>query len=107
MTGGRNGASQQPCVSWQRGFEVVDEPEQLSALIGEIYQAALDLAPRIDVLGKIAGFTGGHSCGLVSKHASGKSDKVYCYVGTDPDSLQVYAESHPKLDPLAALPPFD
>ena len=85
----------------------MNEREQLSALIGDIYDAALDPTLQIGVLEKIAGFAGGHSCGLLSKHASSKSDNAYSYVGTDPDSLQVYAESYPQLDPMAAPPCFD
>jgi DNA-binding CsgD family transcriptional regulator len=85
----------------------VNESEQLPALIGDIYQAALDPGLRIEVLEKIASFAGGHSCGLLSKHSSSRSDNVYCYIGTDPDCLQVYAESYPHLDPMAALPTLD
>jgi DNA-binding CsgD family transcriptional regulator/PAS domain-containing protein len=31
---------------------------------------------------------------------------LYCYVGADPNSLQVYSESYPKLDPTADSPCF-
>jgi DNA-binding CsgD family transcriptional regulator/PAS domain-containing protein len=79
----------------------MDHREQLSTLIGDIYDAALDPARRIDVLDKIARFTGGHSGGLLSKHALSKSENLYCYVGADPDSLRAYSESYPKLDPTA------
>jgi DNA-binding CsgD family transcriptional regulator len=85
----------------------VNEREQLSALIGEIYDSVLDPALQIGVLQKIAGFAGGHSCGLLSKQSLSKSENAYHYVGTDPDSLQVYAESYPQLDPMAATPGFD
>jgi len=84
----------------------MNDKEQFSALIGDIYDAALDPAQRIDVLEKIAGFSGGQSGGLLSKHSLGKSENLYCYVGADPDSLQVYSESYPKLDPTADLPHF-
>jgi DNA-binding CsgD family transcriptional regulator len=85
----------------------VNESEQLSALIGDIYQASLDPGLQIEVLEKIAGFAGGRSCGLLSKHSSSKAENVYCYIGTDPGSLQVYAESHPQLDPMASAAPLD
>jgi DNA-binding CsgD family transcriptional regulator/PAS domain-containing protein len=82
----------------------MDDRQQLSALIGDIYDAALDPAQRIDVLEKIARFTGGHSGGLLSKHSLGKSDNLYCYIGADPESLRVYSESYPKLDLTADSP---
>jgi DNA-binding CsgD family transcriptional regulator len=85
----------------------VNEREPLPALIGDIYQAALDPGLRIEVLEKIAGFAGGHSCGLLSKHSSSKSENVYCYIGTDPGSLQVYAESYPQLDLMASVLSLD
>jgi DNA-binding CsgD family transcriptional regulator len=80
--------------------------DQLSALIGDIYDAVLDPAQRIEVLDKIAGFTGGQSGGLLSKHSVSSSENLYCYVGADPESLQVYSESYPKLDPTADTPSF-
>src|SRR5229473_2040490 len=80
--------------------------EQLSALIGDIYDAVLDPSQRIDVVDKIASFAGGHSGGLLSKHSLSKSEVLYCYVGADPNSLQVYSESYPKLDPTADSPCF-
>jgi DNA-binding CsgD family transcriptional regulator len=34
------------------------------------------------------------------------SEDLYCYIGADPESLQVYSESYPKLDPTADSPSF-
>jgi DNA-binding CsgD family transcriptional regulator/PAS domain-containing protein len=82
----------------------MDDRQQFSALIGDIYDSALDPGQRISVLDKIAGFTGGHSGGLLSKHSLGKSDNLYCYIGADPESLRVYSESYPKLDLTADSP---
>ena len=76
----------------------MNDIEQLSALIGDIYDAVFDPAQRTDVLDKIADFTGGHSGGLLSKHALGNSENLYCSIGNDPESLQAYSESYPKLD---------
>jgi DNA-binding CsgD family transcriptional regulator len=84
----------------------MNDREQLSALIGDIYDAALDPAQRICVVDKIASFAGGHSGGLLSKHSLSKSENLYCYIGADPESLQVYSESYPKLDPTADVPSF-
>jgi DNA-binding CsgD family transcriptional regulator/PAS domain-containing protein len=84
----------------------MNDREQLSALIGDIYDAALDPAQRTDVIEKIASFTGGHSGGLLSKHSLGHSEDLYCYIGADPESLQAYSESYPKLDPTAEAHSF-
>jgi len=84
----------------------MNDREQLSALIGDIYDAVLDPAQRVDVIEKIASFSGGHSGGLLSKHSLGYSEHLYCYIGTDPESLQAYSESYPKLDPTAATHSF-
>src|SRR6266699_267397 len=80
--------------------------EQLSSLIGDIYDAVLDPSQRVDVLDKIATFTGGQSGGLLSKHTLRKSENLYCYVAAATESLRVYSESYPKLDPTADLPGF-
>ena len=84
----------------------MNDREQLSALIGDIYDAVLDPAQRIDVIEKIASFSGGHSGGLLSKHSLDCSENLYCYIGADPESLQAYSESYPKLDPTAATHSF-
>jgi DNA-binding CsgD family transcriptional regulator len=34
------------------------------------------------------------------------SENLYCYIGADPESLQAYSESYPKLDPTADAPSF-
>ncbi|MGZ3281609.1 MAG: helix-turn-helix transcriptional regulator [Xanthobacteraceae bacterium] len=84
----------------------MNDREQLSALIGDIYDAVLDPEQRIDVIEKIASFSGGHSGGLLSKHSLGYSEHLYCYIGADPESLQAYSESYPKLDPTAPTHSF-
>jgi len=84
----------------------MDDSEQLSTLIGDIYDAALDPAQRAGVLDSIARFTGGRSGGLASKRLLSKSETRYCYIGTDPESLRAYSESYPELGPTADLPSF-
>jgi DNA-binding CsgD family transcriptional regulator len=87
----------------------MDDREQLTALIGDIYDAVFDPDHRTDVLDRIADFAGGHSGGLLSKHALGESlgkslgmvEHLYCYIGKDPESLRAYSESYPKLDSIA------
>jgi DNA-binding CsgD family transcriptional regulator len=79
------------------------EREQLSELISVIYDAALEPAQRDEVLERIAQFTGGHSSGLVSKYSAAYSEHPYCSVGPHRESLQVYSESYPELDPAVKL----
>ena len=79
----------------------MDDREQLSALIGDIYDCVFDPTRRTDVLDRIAEFAGGHSGGLLSKHALGKAENLYCYIGNEPESLQAYSESYPKLNSAA------
>jgi DNA-binding CsgD family transcriptional regulator len=91
--------------SFHRGKKMNDR-ERLSALIGDIYDGALNPVQRTEVLDKIASFTGGHSGSLLSKHSLSNSENLYCYIGADPESLRVYSESYPKLDPTADSPCF-
>jgi len=84
----------------------MDVREELSALIADIYDAALEPTQRTDVIEKIASFAGGHSAGLLSKNSLSSSEILSCYIGADPESLQVYSESYPELDPTADSPSF-
>ena len=87
----------------------MDDREQLSALIGDIYDAVFDPDHRTGVLDRIADFAGGDSGGLLSKHALSsslrpaldKAEHLYCYIGNDSESLRAYSESYPKLDSTA------
>jgi hypothetical protein len=73
---------------------MMNDREQFSALIADIYDAALDPAQRT-----------GHSGGPLSKHSLGTSENLYCYIGADPGSLQ-YSESvdHLEVEHLRYLP---
>ena len=70
----------------------MDDREQLSALIGDIYDAVFDPNHRTDVLDRIADFAGGHSGGLLSSSlryslgnslgkSLGKAENLYCCIG--------------------------
>jgi DNA-binding CsgD family transcriptional regulator len=80
---------------------VMSEAEQLSALIGDVYDAALDPARWPDVLAKSARFVGGFTAALFFKDAAGKSGDFSYEAGRiDPHYGQLYFESYVKLDPL-------
>jgi DNA-binding CsgD family transcriptional regulator len=78
----------------------MSEAEQLSALIGTIYDAALDPALWPDVLPRSAQFVGGPAAALFSKDAAAKNGDVVYDCGIDPYYRQLYFEKYIKLDPL-------
>src|SRR6266446_5846723 len=79
----------------------MSEAEQLSALIGDIYDAVLDPAPWPEALAKSAQFVGGLAAALFSKDAASKSGGVaYDCGGIDPYYRQLYFEKYIKIDPL-------
>jgi DNA-binding CsgD family transcriptional regulator len=78
----------------------MDETEQLSALIGEIYDASLDAKLWPDVLAKCAAFIGGPAAALFSKDAARKTGDVAYYTGVEPRYRQLYFDKYIKLDPL-------
>jgi DNA-binding CsgD family transcriptional regulator len=77
----------------------MDETEQLSALIGDIYDAALEPSLWMDVLDKTARFVGGPAATLVSKDATSKTGSVAYSYGIDPRYTQLYFDKYVKLDP--------
>jgi DNA-binding CsgD family transcriptional regulator len=78
----------------------MSEPEQLFALIGDIYDAALNPALWVGVLEKTARFVGGPAAGLFWQDAASKSgDAAYGY-GIEPYYQELYFEKYIKLDPL-------
>ena len=77
----------------------MDEIEQLSTLIGDIYDAALEPSLWTDVLGKAARFVGGPAAGLYSKDATSKTGSVAYGYGIEPSYTQLYFDKYVKLDP--------
>ena len=79
----------------------MQEAEQVSSLIGNIYDAAVNPALWVDVVDKARGFVGGTSGALFSKDATRKSvDVYYDDGGLDPHYKQLYFDKYEKLDPL-------
>jgi DNA-binding CsgD family transcriptional regulator len=77
----------------------MDETEQLSTLIGDIYDAALEPPLWTDVLGKAARFVGGPAAALFSKDAASKTGGVAYDYGIEPRYRQLYFDQYIKLDP--------
>jgi DNA-binding CsgD family transcriptional regulator len=76
----------------------MNDRERLSALIGDIYNAALDPGQRTDGLEKIASFIGGHPGESLSEHPLHNFENLQCYMWSEPDSLQVHPDSYSALD---------
>ena len=78
----------------------MDQSEQLSILISEIYDAALDASLWRGVIGKASRFVGGVSAAIFHKDAAGRSGNVYYDDGgIDEAFRKLYFQKYGKLDP--------
>jgi DNA-binding CsgD family transcriptional regulator/PAS domain-containing protein len=77
-----------------------DDLPVFSALIGDIYDAAVDPTRWSAVLLKLRNFIGGSGAAIFSKDATTKSLNVhYDCGGVDPHYQQLYLEKYEKIDP--------
>lgn len=77
--------------------------EQIPALIGEIYDAALKPSLWSAVLVKVGNFIGGSAASLYSKDAKSLSGAVFHYGGDiDPHYTQLYFTKYVKFDPFTS-----
>lgn len=77
------------------------ESERLSALIGHIYDAALDPTLWVDALGEAAQFVGGSGASLYHRDAAARNPDVTYQFGIAPRYVQLYLNTYAKLDPTA------
>ena len=77
----------------------MDLAKQLSELIGEVYDAALDPSLWSDVVGKAGRFVGGSSAAIYSKSPITGNGNVYYESSTDPYYRQLYFDEYVKIDP--------
>jgi DNA-binding CsgD family transcriptional regulator/PAS domain-containing protein len=85
----------------QGGFQLTNDND-LSALIGDIYDASLDPSLWPQVLKGCAGFVDGWSARLFSKEPASKSAIHYFQDGTmDPGYVELYFDKYVKFDPLS------
>ena len=75
------------------------DEEKLSALIGDIYDAALEPSLWLKVLQDAARFVGGPASSVFSKAVVNKSGQVFHQYGLDPGCVQLYFEKYIKFDP--------
>ena len=80
---------------------------ELSQVVEDIYDAALDSARWKDTIATIAEYVGGQAGGLALKDCQGKNVNVFYDVGFDQECIEVYLETYSKFDPLAMAPLFD
>jgi DNA-binding CsgD family transcriptional regulator len=78
----------------------VDEPERISQLLGEIYDASLDPALWPRIVENIAGFMRVSAVNLFAQDAMNKSANVFYVHGLDPAYIQSYFDKYIKMNPL-------
>jgi DNA-binding CsgD family transcriptional regulator len=78
---------------------MMHDQERLSALIADIYDAALDRSLFADVVGDALAFVGGSAGGLFSKDAASKTGSSAYGYGIDPHYRQLYFDRYIKIDP--------
>jgi PAS domain-containing protein len=81
---------------------MLDDAAQLLALIGRIYDAALEPALWTDVVEKAGRFVGGSGASIFSQDSVRKQGKSHYNFGVDPQYEQLYFNKYIKLDPLRA-----
>jgi hypothetical protein len=94
---------ERPRLSTSKGGEQQlvggDDTDDLSTLIGEIYDTTLDAALREQALKNAAGFIGGSNTGLCSidaRNASGRASYAWSF---DPSYVRAYFEKYSRVDP--------
>src|SRR5258708_2141455 len=79
---------------------MVSELEEVSLLIGDVYDAALDPGLWPHILERVCGFVGGAASGLFSKDSAHQSGEMFYTWGDDPKFTQLYFNKYVKLDPF-------
>jgi DNA-binding CsgD family transcriptional regulator len=80
----------------------MSEAEQISPLIGDVYDAALDVSLWPAVLDKVRAFVGGQAAVLCWKDAVTKCGCAdYQDGGLDPQYVQLYFQKYIKMDPFS------
>ena len=79
------------------------DPEHVSSLIGDIYDAAVDQTLWIGALDKAAQFVGAQAGVLLWQNPASISVELIHAFGIEPHYLDLYLERYAKLDPTTAL----
>lgn len=78
----------------------MDESEQVSLLIGDIYDAALDRGLWASVLEKTCVFVNGQAGALVAERPVQGEDRVFFEWGNDPRFVESHQKIYAKLNPM-------
>ena len=78
----------------------MDEAEELSLTIGEIYDASLDRAKWPDAVAHIRTYLGARVASLVSQDAATKAVDVHFMLGPEQKFLDLYNETYFKINPI-------
>ena len=81
------------------GTGMMGEIEQLSLLIGDIYDASLDQALWPDAFNRIRDFLGGCTASLVTHDAVSKAEDVHFMLGHEGQFMEMYTEKYFKINP--------
>src|SRR5947209_14414576 len=79
---------------------LMDETARLSALIGDIYDAALQPELWTGVVERAGRFVGGSGASIFSRDAVRRTGNVHYSFGVDPRYERLYFEKYIKFDPL-------
>jgi hypothetical protein len=79
---------------------VVNEAEEVSRLIGDIYDASLDPSLWSTVFAAATKYVGGSAAHLSARDMVGRSSHGYFASGHDPRFLEIYHEKYFKINPL-------
>jgi PAS domain-containing protein len=82
------------------------DPERLSALIGDVYDAALDPELWPSVLEAICAFVGGPMANIYAQDAIEKTANRYFTWGHDPHYVSLYLETYAGLNPMLSAQLF-
>lgn len=78
----------------------MEEIVWLSALIGDIYDAALEPSKWIAVLAATARFVGGPAASVYSRAVAQRGSEIYYQYGIDPNYERLYIDKYAKVDPF-------
>jgi DNA-binding CsgD family transcriptional regulator len=78
----------------------MSEAEELSLVIGDIYDASLDQALWPEAYSRIRGFLGGGTASLVSQDAVTKAVDVHFMLGHEQGALDQYNKKYFKINPI-------
>jgi DNA-binding CsgD family transcriptional regulator/PAS domain-containing protein len=98
LRGERNGANHDATD----GGALMDATARLSALIGDIYDAALEPALWASVVESAVGFVGGSAGAIFSRDSVRMTGNSYHQFGVDPHCERLYFDKYIKFDPLNA-----